>query len=192
MSSCWCCAVRLAGLRRQVTRPRLEPKDRMVLSALARTPPREVFRARIVTPETLLRWHRQLIARQWTFLPKTKPRGGRPRISSIIGGLVIRLARENPAWGTAAFMASSSGSASGSLRRRSGTSCIGRVWLQLLVAPDRHGGSSAAVKRRRCWPVISSPWTRCCFAGSRCSSSSRLARGASTSSASLGTRGGSG
>lgn len=89
----------VAVLRRQVTRPRLEPKDRMVLSAFSRMLPREVLRVRIATPETLLRWHRQLIARQWIYLPKTKPRGGRPRISALIGDLVIQLARENPSWG---------------------------------------------------------------------------------------------
>jgi putative transposase len=79
-----------------VTRPRLEPKDRFVLAALTRRLPREALRARIVTPETLLRWHRQLVARHWTYPPKTKPAGGRPRTAAVIRDLVIRFARENP------------------------------------------------------------------------------------------------
>lgn len=86
-------------LRRQVTRPRLRPKDRLVLAALARLLRRELLRVRIATPETLLRWHRQLIARRWTYPPKTKPAGGHPHTTAIIRDLVIRFARENPTWG---------------------------------------------------------------------------------------------
>jgi putative transposase len=86
-------------LRRQVTCPRLEPRDRLVFAALARLFPGGLLRVRIVMPETLLRWHRQLVAWYWIYPPKTKPVGGRPRVAAVIRDLVVRLARENPTWG---------------------------------------------------------------------------------------------
>jgi putative transposase len=56
----------LAVLRRQVSRPRYSPADRILLAALAKLLPRERWAAFLVTPATLLRWHRELIARRWT------------------------------------------------------------------------------------------------------------------------------
>ena len=89
----------VAVLRRHVSRPRLEPKDRVVLAAFARMLPREVLGSRIVTPATLLCWHRQLVARHWTYRPKAKPTGGRPRTAAVICNMVFRFAGENPTWG---------------------------------------------------------------------------------------------
>ena len=52
----------------------------------------------LFTPETILRWHRQLVARKWDYSDRTK-RAGRPAVSSEIEQLVVRIARENPSWG---------------------------------------------------------------------------------------------
>jgi hypothetical protein len=86
----------VAVLRRQVHRPKLEPADRVVLAALSRLLPRSCWRIFFVTPATLLRWHRQLIARHWTH-PHARP--GRPPVAAQIRALVLRLAVENSTWG---------------------------------------------------------------------------------------------
>ena len=83
-------------LQRQVARPRLRPDDRLLLAALSRSLPRSAWSTLFVSPATLLRWHRELVARRWTYSRSTV---GRPRTDRGISELVLRLARENPTWG---------------------------------------------------------------------------------------------
>ena len=86
----------LAVLRRQVAWPRYGPADRMLLATRAKLLPRKRWAVFLVTPSTLLRWHRELVARRWTY-PHTG-RGARGLDEDIVD-LVVRLARENPRWG---------------------------------------------------------------------------------------------
>ena len=87
----------LAVLRRQVSRPRLSWADRAVISALARRLPRARRARMLVTPETILTWHRRLVTRRWTTTGVRRP--GRPPVPAGLGALAVRLATENPDWG---------------------------------------------------------------------------------------------
>jgi putative transposase len=86
----------LAVLRRQVARRALRSADRTFLAAASRLLSRKRWSSFFVTPDTLIRWHRQLVARRWTY---PTPRAGRPPIGGEIRELVLRLARENRRWG---------------------------------------------------------------------------------------------
>src|ERR1700693_4334476 len=86
----------LLVLRRQQPRPAFRAADRAFLAALSRMLPRRGRYGLIVTPQTLLRCHRELIRRRWTQPQRT---GGRPPVERRVRELVLRLARENPRWG---------------------------------------------------------------------------------------------
>jgi len=87
----------LRVLRRTAGRPKLQPIDRVLLAAASRAMPRDRWVAFLVTPATLLRWHRELVRRKWTYRRTGRP--GRPPIDPEVRALILRLARENPRWG---------------------------------------------------------------------------------------------
>src|SRR6266536_3003998 len=86
----------LQVLRRQVGRPRLRSADRVLLAALGQLVPRKRRVSFLVQPATLLRWHRDLVRRRWTYAGR---RPGRPPLASQRQQLILRLAAENPSWG---------------------------------------------------------------------------------------------
>jgi putative transposase len=85
----------LAVLQRQVRRPAFTSADRLFLAAVSQKLPRAQWPSFLVTPSTLLRWHRRLVAYRWTYARQP----GRPPINQGMRALIMRLARENPRWG---------------------------------------------------------------------------------------------
>jgi hypothetical protein len=92
----------LTVLRRQVRRPTLRQADRVFLAAASRLLPRVKWSSCLVTPTTLLAWHRRLVANWWTYAR----RPGRPPIGRAVRALIVQLARENPRWGYQGLWAS--------------------------------------------------------------------------------------
>jgi hypothetical protein len=87
----------LKVLKRQVGKPRLRRRDRLFLAAIARALPRARWSSFLVTPQTLLRWHRELVRRKWTF--RRASADGRPPLSNEVRELILRMGRDNPTWG---------------------------------------------------------------------------------------------
>jgi putative transposase len=176
----------LSVLRRQVARPRLRPADRAVLAALSAVLPRMRWPVFFVRPKTLLRWHRELVARKWTY-PATR-RPGRPPTGRVVRELVRRLATENPTWGYRRVH--------GELVNLGHQVAPSTVWLILKragldPAPLRAGPPGISSSPRRpppSWPAISSPSTRCSYAASTSCSSSNSAPAECTSQVSRPTR----
>ena len=145
----------LAVLRRQVSRPRYTPADRMLLAALAKLLPRERWAVFLVTPSTLLHWHRELIARRWTYPPAGRDKRG---LDEEIVALVVRLARESPRWGYLRIVGECAISACGSRRPQYGGSCAATGSGPRRGGVGRPGPSSCEPRPAACWRRTSSRW----------------------------------
>ena len=125
----------LEVLRRQVARPKLRAADRALLAAATRHLPRSSRGARLVTPRSLLRWHRALVRRSGA---SRSGQRGRPPVPAEVRAVALRLAPENPRWGHRASAANSSNSACG-YRQRPSVGLLARAGVG--PAPRRSGPS---------------------------------------------------
>jgi len=159
----------LEVLGRQVARPKLRPADRALLSAAACQLPRPSRDARVVTPRTLLRWHRALVRRKWR---QPSGRRGRPPLTSRLRSWCCGLHARTRAGARGGFAGSLASSASKCRRQASGACSPGRSLGRRLGARGRAGASFCARRPRassRATALPSRP--HFCAATTSCSSS---------------------
>jgi hypothetical protein len=151
----------IAALRRTNRQPRLDWADRAVFAALARRLPRALRCHRLVTPDTILRWHRRLVRRQWTYPNRT----GRPPINDVLAVLVVRMARENPRWGYIRLQGELL-----KLGHRIGASTIRRILKRHRIppAPSRRTDTSwRQFLRTQATSMLAPSWRHCATLPSR-------------------------
>jgi hypothetical protein len=158
----------LSILRRQVKRPQFSERDRLLLAAFGRMLPRRSWQSFVVRPETLLRWHRRLVARHWTY-PHRRP--GRPPIDGDVRHLILRLARGNSNWRLPADRRRAAQARDRRLRdigsqrpQERGHPACAAAWpggLALLSAPARRDDARLRLPHRR--HGLAAPTVRACL-----------------------------
>ncbi len=138
----------LAVMKRSAGRPKLRRLDRVLLAAFARFVPRERWSCFIVSPQTMLRWHRELVARKWTY---RHTRIGRPPLDPDLVALIISMGRKNPRWGCMRIKGELQG-----LGHRVGVTTIRTILRRAGIspAPRRDGPSWAEFLRAQAQGIV--------------------------------------